>query len=429
MATRAVRDFAVPEGCAPAAVKDDPRGFTAARFSARELAAVSERLATRGAAALDGVPLPRRVEVWCDAIDALLDPESDERGRWIRPLLATSRLSAEGLTEALRVMLEGAGPGAAEDLVRRAVGRRVDSLAAAILAGNVPALAVQAMLPALVLARPLVVKSASDEPLFAVALVEALVRREPALAEAFAALRFDGRDDKLAEAALGRAARVVAYGGAEAIGALAARLGPRLVAHGPKASLAFVSGAIDPVAVGRALARDVALFDQRGCLSVHAVYVDGDAVELAEALAWGLALEHRRLPPGPIDAASAAPVQQLRGTAELAGDVVGRLDLGQGTVLLERSVAFRLSPGLRTVRVHGVEGLDRAVAGLAPWRGRLQGVAVTGEAAERAAERLRPLGVSRIAPAGRLQEADAAWANGGVDPLDAYGADPGSALA
>lgn len=100
---------------------------------------------------------------------------------------------------------------------------------------------------------------------------------------------------------------------------------------------------------------------------------------------------------------------------------MGRLDLGQGTVLLEREVAFHPSPGLRTVRVHGVDDLARAVEGLAAWRGRLQGVAVTGEAAERAAERLVALGVSRIAPAGGLQEADAAWANGGVDPLDAFG--------
>ncbi|MCB9378921.1 MAG: hypothetical protein H6511_09200 [Holophagales bacterium] len=421
MGPRPVHDFAVPAGCAPASVGEDPRGFVAARFAAAELATVAERLAVRGAAALDGVPLPRRLAVWNDALEALLDPESEERGRWIRPLLATSRLSAEGLTEGLRVMLEGARGEGAEELLRRVAGRRIGSLAAAVLAGNVPALAVQAVLPAMALGRPLLVKSASDEPLFAAALVDALVRREPALGEALAALRFDGRDAALADAALGRAERVVAYGGAEAIGALAERLGPRLVAHGPKASLAFVSGAIDPVAVGRALARDVALFDQRGCLSVHAVYVEGDARELAEALAWGLALEHRRLPPGPIAPAAAAAVHQLRGAAELAGSAVGRLDLGQGTVLLEREVAFHPSPGLRTVRVHGVDDLARAVEGLAAWRGRLQGVAVTGEAAERAAERLVALGVSRIAPAGGLQEADAAWANGGVDPLDAFG--------
>jgi len=422
MAARTVVDFAVPEGCAPASEVGDPRGFVAGRFSAPELSAIAWRLAARGAAALAELPLERRVEVWCATIETLLDPESEERIRWIRPLMATARLSAEGLSEGLRVMLEGAGPAAAEELLRRARGREIPaSPAAAILAGNVPALAVQVVLPALLLGRPLLVKSASDEPLFAAVLVESLVRREPALADALAAVHFDGRAPALAAAALGRAERIVAYGGAEAVGALAARYGARLLAHGPKASLAFVARDVDPVGVGRALARDVALFDQRGCLSVHAVYAEGDARELAEGLAWGLALEHGRLPPGPIDPAAAAVVQRLRGVAELEERAVGRLGLAQGTVLLEPGLDFAPSPGLRTVRVHAVEALEQAVATLAPWRGKLQGVAVAGDAAERVAARLTPLGVSRIAPAGRLQEADAAWANGGIDPLDAFG--------
>ncbi len=421
MVTRTVADFAVPTGCAPAAVTHDPRGFAAARFSAAELDRVAARLEDRGAATLDGIPLERRLEVWCAAVEALLDPESDERQRLVRPLLATTRLSPEGLSEGLRLMLEGAGSAAAQRLARRAAGRRAPSLAAVSLAGNVPALAVQALLPAIVLGRPLLVKSASDEPLFAPALVDALVGREPALGEALAAVRFAGEDEPLGRAAFARAERIVAYGGAPAIGALAARLGGRLVAHGPKASVALVGAPVDPVGAGRALARDVALFDQRGCLSVHAVWVEGDPRALAEGLAWGLALEHLRLPPGPIEAGAAAAVQQLRGVAELAGAAVGGLEIAQGTVLLERSPDFRPSPGLRTVRVHGVDDLDRVADRLAPWRGRLQGVAVVGEAAELAAARFLPLGVSRIAPAGRLQEAEADWANGGLDPLEAFG--------
>jgi len=409
MAARTATDFAVPAGCTPAAVVDDPRGFVAARFTAAELDRVAERLAGRGADALAGIPLERRLEAWCAAVEALLDPESDERERLVRPLLATSRLSPEGLSEGLRLMLAGAGSAAAQRLARRAAGRRAPRLAAVSLAGNVPALAVQALLPAIVLGRPLLVKSASDEPLFAPALVDALVRREPALGEAFAALRFPGEEETLGRAAFARAERIVAYGGAGAIEALAARLGGRLVAHGPKASVALVGAPVDPVGAGRALARDVALFDQRGCLSVQAVWVEGDPLALAEGLAWGLALEHLRLPPGPIEAGAAAAVQQLRGVAELAGTAVGGLGIAQGTV------------GLRTVRIHGVDALDRVAEHLAPWRGRLQGVAVAGEAAGPAAQRLLPLGVSRIAPAGLLQEAQADWANGGLDPLEVFG--------
>ncbi len=452
MAPPLLADFAVPPGCEPATIVDDPRGFGAARFEAAELFALAARLAERGAATLAAIPLDRRIAIWCDSIDALLDPDSEERRRLIRPLLLTSRLSAEGLSEGLRVMLEGAGRAAAEALAERAqgarsrsfaqgarsrssaqgarlpratsfdaAGRRPTSLAAVVLAGNVPGLAVQAILPALVLGRPLLAKSASTEPLFAAALVAALARREPSLAEAIAALRFDGADAALGDAAFAQAERVVAYGGAESVGALAEQLGSRLVAHGPKASVALVARETDLVAVGRALARDVALFDQRGCLSVHAVFAEGNGRDVAEALAWGLALEHGRLPPGPIDPATAAAVQQLRGAAELAGTSIGRLDLEQGTVLLEADAAFRPSPGLRTVRVHDLPALERAAAALTAWRGRLQGIAFAGEKAERVASGFAAHGVSRIAPAGSLQEADAAWANGGVDPIEAFG--------
>jgi hypothetical protein len=187
--------------------------------------------------------------------------------------------------------------------------------------------------------------------------------------------------------------------------------------------VAIVAGAFDPLAAARALARDVALLDQRGCLSVQAVYVAGHprtARALAEALAFALAGEHRRLPPGPIEPAIAAAVQQLRGAAELAGALVGELELAQGTVILDPEPRFRPVPGLRTVRVHPVADVGAAVAALEPWRGRLQGLALAGDAADADALTAR-LELARVAPAGRLQHAEAGWASGGIDPLAILG--------
>lgn len=419
-----IDDFAVPPGCAPERVEIDPRGFRRARFSAAELAGLGARLATRGGQALAELPLERRLAAWQATLDALADPDAASRQRLLPALVATSRLSPEGLVEGLRLMLEGAGGGAALALAERAAAARAPARlpwGAAVLAGNLPGLALQAVLPALLAGRPLLVKSAREEPLFAPALVAALAAVEPALGEAFAAVAFAGDDDALCGAALAGADRVVAYGGAEAIEALAARFGERLIAQGPKASVALVGRDADLVGAGRALARDVALYDQRGCLSVHAVYTDADARELGAALAWGLALEHGRLPPGPLEPAAAAGVQQLRGAADLAGRLIPRLELAQGTVVIDPEPRFVPSPGLRTVRVHPVRDLAGAVAALAPWRGRLQGAALAGAAAWRQAEPLAALGVSRAAAAGRLQAADATWANAGVDPLVAFG--------
>ncbi len=417
-------DFAVPAGCAPARSGSDPRGFRRGLFTAAELARVGERLAERGGAALAGLPVDRRLAAWRSALEALAEPDSALRRRLLPALIETSRLSPEGLVEGLRLMLEGAGGEAAIRLAERAAeagGARALPWGAAVLAGNLPGLALQAVLPALLAGRPLLLKSSRDEPLFAAALVAALAEAEPALGEAFAAATFAGDDAELVEAALANAARVVAYGGAQALGALAGRLGSRLLAHGPKASVALVGRDVDPVGVGRALARDVALYDQRGCLSIHAIYTDGDARELGEALAWGLALEHGRLPPGPLEPAAAAAVQQLRGAADLAGRLVLRLELAQGTVVIDPELRFAPSPGLRTVRIHPLAALGAALDALTPWRGRLQGVALAGDSAWALEAPLAALGASRAAEPGRLQAADATWANAGVDPLAAYG--------
>jgi hypothetical protein len=414
-------DFAVPGPCRPRRVEEDPRGWAAGRFDAGEVAALAARLGERGSRALDGIPLERRLEVWNGTIEALLDPESAERRALVPRLVATSRLSAEGLVEGLRILLEGVSSGPATALASRARGTVPrGGLAAVVLAGNLPGLAAQALLPALLLGRPLLVKSSRAEPLFAAALVAALAAREPALAEACAAVTFPGEDETLTEAALSGAERVLAYGGAQALGALAARLGARLIAQGPKASVALVGDDVDTLAVARGLARDIALFDQRGCLSVHAVYTAGEPRELGEALAWGLALEHLRLPPGTAPAAQWGAVQQLRGAAELAGRLVPRLDAAQGTVILEPAPEFRPSPGLRTVRIHAVGALDEALAALARWSGRLQGAALAGEAAWALAAQLEGLGISRLAEAGKLQHADAGWRNGGLDPLAVF---------
>jgi hypothetical protein len=69
--------------------------------------------------------------------------------------------------------------------------------------------------------------------------------------------------------------------------------------------------------------------------------------------------------------------------------------------------------------VHPLPGLDGLCRILAPWRGRLQGAALAGAAAWRLAPGLAGLGISRCSSPGELQTPDAAWHNGGVDPLQA----------
>ncbi len=299
-----------------------------------------------------------------------------------------------------------------------------------ILASNLPALAVQPLLPALAARRPVLLKSPSSEPLFAPAFVRALAHRLPPVAEAVAAASWRGGDEAIEAPLLARCETILAYGGDEALANLRRRAaeagGARLVSYGARTSLAAVARDADLGASAAGIARDVALFDQRGCLSVAAVYVEGDEArsrELARALAESLGRRAASWPPGPAEPGELAAVQQVRTEASLrrlfAPGVAGASgDPARGTVVVEPRASFQPTPGLRTVRVHPVADLAPLPAILEPWRGRLQGAALAGERALALAGALESLGVSRIAPPGELQSPDARWHNGGIDPLE-----------
>ncbi len=187
--------------------------------------------------------------------------------------------------------------------------------------------------------------------------------------------------------------------------------------YGPKTSLAVVMDDAAAEGLARRLARDIALFDQRGCLSVAAIYTTGDAESLAVRLEEALAELALRWPPGPPDPATVSAVQQMRLETEMRGLRRSTLPVLAGTVLVDPDLAFRPSPGLRTVRIHALADFGRLPDVLAPWKGRLQGAALAGEDAWRLAPALAHLGISRCAAPGELQSPDVTWHNGGIHPL------------
>lgn len=372
-----------------------------------ELEAAEERLGT--------IPSADLLAAWGDTVETFLDPGSPERRALDPDLARSSRLSPEGLSAALEAVLGGVRSGPAAELLSEAEGLpKGGGPVAVFLASNLPALAVQPLWPALALRRPVLLKSPSAEPFFVPAFLDALVRREPRLAGAVAAASWRGGDERVERPVLERAATVIAYGDEPAIADLQRRAPGKVVGYGPKTSLAVVGD--DP----EGLARDIALFDQRGCLSVAEVYTSGDAEELATSLEEDLAELARRWPPGPADPRALAAVQQARLEAEMRGLRPARLPVLAGTVLVEPVPDFRPSPGLRMVRIHPVSDLGQVPGILEPWRGRLQGAALAGGTEEgvwRLAPALAGLGISRCARPGELQSPDVTWHNGGIHPL------------
>jgi len=419
-----LRDFAVPEATVQpvtgTAVAHSLR-YRRALWDSATVDALLRHLTGHGRRAVEGLGDDSLMRAWESTVEEFLDPASEPRRRLDPMWSQACALSPAGLQAGVQAVLGGVRGRPLRQLLSQAGRAEDDSLISVILAANLPALAVQPLLPALAARRPVLLKSPSSEPFFAATFVTRLAEREPRLGEAVAALTWRGGDARLERPVMAASGRVLAYGEAETMARLRRSLADRLVAYGPKISLAVIDDG-EPERIAEGLARDVALFDQRGCLSVHAVLTTRDAEALAQALARQLSALAESWPPGPAAPAQMAAVQQLRADAALRGLCMPRLPIRAGSVVVETDRGLEPSPGLRTVRIHPIASLEQAPNLLMPWRNRLQGVALSARRLETIEPFLRRLGVSRVAPPGELQSADALWHNGGAHPLDVVGA-------
>jgi hypothetical protein len=381
-------------------------GGTPALPALKSLEAARSRLAA--------LPKERLAKVWSETISELRGLEA------LRQKMAASLgFSPESLAAGLEVILDSVvGPDALA--LFEAPPSAAPGPLLIFLAATPPGLAAQALLPALALRRPALLKTSSAEPDFATLLVELLAAREPILGEAYAAATWRGGDRAIEAPLVATAGRVIAYGGSDAMADLAQRCSS-FFGFGSKISLAIVGAEADPRDAALGLARDIALFDQRGCLSVQLVLTTGDAAALGQELATALALEAERLPLGPASLGALAEIRLLREEAALRGAWVAQLPLRQGTVIVEPPGAPPApSPGWRTVRIHPLARLEDALPLLRPWQGLLQGAALAG-GAEILGPALTALGVTRIAPPGELQRAGiAGWPNGGRPALEIF---------
>ena len=288
------------------------------------------------------------------------------------------------------------------------------ALVAHLVASNVPALALPAIALGCLAGAAVLVKSGRDDPLSAPTFQRALAAVDPALAATVVAAYWPGGDLAREDAALGRAEVVAVTGSDATLAALAPRLGRRLIAHGPRWSVAVVERAA--AAEVDAIALDVALHDQRGCLSPHAVYVTGDARGFAERLAAALDAVAVRLAPGPASVDARAAARLLAAEAEWAPGAAVLCGAG-GTVIYEEAPAFRPTAGLRTVRVHPLRD-PRVLPELLP-PGRIECVGVAGVDPAPLVAVLRARGVARICPVGRMQRPPLSWPRGQHPPLGA----------
>ena len=308
-----------------------------------------------------------------------------------------------------------------------------------IMAGNVAGAGMHEIAIGLIAGAGLIVKTASTEPVFFDEFARTLSELDREVASRIVVFNWSRARVDLTASIAAHCDRVVAYGDDATIESL--HNIPAVIGFGSRVSCAVVApGALVPAridAVAESLARDVALFEQLGCLSPHQIFVvnqRGDAArEFASRLAIALEGLAYSMPPAKIPLREAAEITGLRERARWRRIYGEPIELVEGlrlgwTVVFEPESrrddpsheSFKISPGFRTVYVTGVRDESQVRASLTTASGIIEAVAVAGDDLEtrRISAMLAALGISYVSAPGEMQSPPLVWRHGGGAFLD-----------
>jgi hypothetical protein len=321
-----------------------------------------------------------------------------------------------------------------------------------IMAGNVAGAGMHEIAIGLIAGAGMLVKTASTEPVFFDQFARTLAELDREAASRIVVFNWSRARDDLTAAMAANCDRLVAYGDDATIESFhnipAVVCIPAVIGFGSRVSGAVVApGALVPEridAVAESLARDVALFEQLGCLSLHHVVVVSRSRDAARDFAARMATALDRLaysmPPAKIRLRDAAEILGLRERARwrrISGEPIELFEgprLGWTVVFEPESTrdnpsgeSFEVSPGFRTVHVTGVRDESQVRASLAAASGSgasgsrsIEAIAVAGDDTEtrRITAMLSALGVSYICAPGEMQSPPLFWRHGGGAFLD-----------
>jgi len=279
-----------------------------------------------------------------------------------RRLVDLAVLSAQGVELALSEHLETSATDADLEALVKSVERapRVHVL----LSANVCVAALRALALALAAAPTVYVRPSRRDPVLAELLVEALCEDQ--------AFRDEGATVQLTDPLRATAGDAVhLYGSDETLAAVRGSLPPgvSVSAHGTGFGVAVLGAHADIDGSAMALARDVVVFDQAGCLSPRVVLVEGDA-QRVEAFARALHRTMIRLgaevPRAVLTVETEADIERYVHTLQTVGLVMAGPEHVIGVDLTPRALV--LPPPARVV--HVARALPAGVPALLSEQGR-----------------------------------------------------------
>ena len=292
-------------------------------------------------------------------------------------------------------------------------------------AGNVPGVAVTACIRGLLARSGVLSRASADGPSLPALFAAALAEADPTLGDTVATTWWPSDGDAPArDAWVERAGKLVVYGGADAVRAFRTRTPAdrQVISYGPRTGVGVVFSDGVSEQAARGLAQDVCAYEQMGCVSPRLVWVLGDATAFGHMLAEALAAEVARVRRPAITASEAVEIRRARATAEFRSDASP--EPSGAAVLGPRDLAWTVTIG--DMAPAEVESLPRFVplipvadsgelrSRLEPLEGLIQALGYAGtEGLDTTAELAAELGISRVAPFGRVAWPPADWRHDG----------------
>jgi hypothetical protein len=284
-----------------------------------------------------------------------------------------------------------------------------------VFSGNVPGIPAFDMALALALKASCLARPPKAEPHFAGLFAQAVREADADLGSHLEVRRWAHDDPEPYQGAGG----VIAYGADASMAAIRRLVPPGVpfLAHGSRLSYALILRESANAVTARLLAKDVAWYDQQGCVSPHVAYIErgGELTPAQFAAAVGEELARLAVtwPRAPLALAEAAALRRERDAAEWEADALFAPAEGlDWAVIHSESAGFQPSPLGRFLRTYAVDDWQAAVG---PVGELLQTVAIAGEHERRlhVAAQLGARGASRIAQVGAVQRLHPAWQHDG----------------
>ena len=396
-------------------------------YEANRLDAMREAIARLRESLAQPCPSARAAETLASTFDRWRERSLPARKKALAKIAAASRWSTQLLDESIDALLAPFSRDALMTFASTVTPRA--RLGGFIMPANAPGAGIHELVAAIVSGSAALVKTSEREPVLFDAFARTLREIDAEIAPRIEVITFGREREDLTHTMMRGCDFIVALGDDSSI----VRLGgsAHLFGFGSRASGALISLAA-PANVARlatALARDVVLFEQNGCLSPHHIFVadadDMGACEFAAAFADALNTTAMILPPATLSFQTASAIRRTRERARWRSIGGHDVDLLEGadmssTVVLDADARFTLSPGHRTVTISTIRDFDDFAARLAPLAGRLEAFALSASGPSRARflDVLAGAGVTYVCDPGKMQSPPLNWPHGGGDFLD-----------